>query len=140
MEIKGGYILLNPNHYILLVKHYILLIIFLHGTTISGYTMGIKFDRDPLAVEQNNYATKVVNVHFFFDLDVFGQEAELFARYFLLVARYFLLVAFSSLLVTFCSLLVIFCSKLLWNKITGNRKKMVWLLQTSATDIFLANF
>ena len=69
MKIKGGYILLNTNHYILLVKHYILLIIFLHGVTISGYSMGIKFGRDPFSVEQNNYATKIVNVYIFFDLD-----------------------------------------------------------------------
>ena len=61
------------------------------------------------------------------------QEVELFARYFLLVARYFLLVPPYSLLVTFCLLLVTFCSllifssKLLWNKVTVNRKKMVWL-------------
>ena len=54
----------------------------------------------------------------------------------LLVARYFLLVAFCSLLVTFCS----FARCLLWNKVTLNRKKMVWLLRNSATDIFLANF
>ena len=25
--------------------------------------MGIKFDKDPLAVEQNNYSTKIVNVY-----------------------------------------------------------------------------
>ena len=70
------------------------------------------------------------------------------ARYFLLVARCSLLFAryslvFCSLLITFCSLLVTFCSSarcLLWNKVTVNRKKMVWLLQNSATDIFLANF
>ena len=79
----------------------------------------------------------------------------LVARYFLLVARCSLLFArcsllsarcsliFCSLLITFCSLLVTFCSFarcLLWNKVTVNRKKMVWLLRNSATDIFLANF
>ena len=31
--------------------------------------MGIKFDRDPLAVEQNNYATKIVNAYIAYDLD-----------------------------------------------------------------------
>ena len=30
--------------------------------------MGIKFDKDPSAVEQNNYLTKIVNVYFFYDL------------------------------------------------------------------------
>ena len=54
---------------------------------------------------------------------------------FLLVAHFFLLVAFCSLLVTFCS----FARCVLWNKVTVNRKKMVWLLWNSATDIFLAN-
>ena len=27
---------------------------FLHGITLSGYRMGVKFDKDPLTVEQNN--------------------------------------------------------------------------------------
>ena len=31
---------------------------FLHSIKLSGY----KFDKGPLAVEQNNYATKIVNV------------------------------------------------------------------------------
>ena len=67
----------------------------------------------------------------------------LFARYFLLVARYFLRFARCRLLFARCSSLVTFCSFarcLLWNKITMNREKMVWLLRNSATNIFLANF
>ena len=31
--------------------------------------MGIKFDKDSLAVEQNNYLTKIVNVYIVYDLD-----------------------------------------------------------------------
>ena len=31
--------------------------------------MGIKFDKDPLAVEQNNYLNKIVNVYIVYDLD-----------------------------------------------------------------------
>ena len=31
--------------------------------------MGVKFDKDPLAVEQNNSLTKIVNVYIFYDLD-----------------------------------------------------------------------
>ena len=31
--------------------------------------MRIKFDKDPLAVEQNNYLTKAVNVYIVYDLD-----------------------------------------------------------------------
>ena len=63
--------------------------------------------------------------------------------YSLLVVRYFLLVARRSLLFARCLLLVTFCSFarcLLWNKITVNREKMVWLLRNWATNIFLANF
>ena len=29
--------------------------------SISGYKVGIKFDKDYLAVEKNNYATKTIN-------------------------------------------------------------------------------
>ena len=39
------YIILNLSHYILL---------FLHSKKPRGYKMGIKFDKNPLAVEQNN--------------------------------------------------------------------------------------
>ena len=31
--------------------------------------MRIKFDKDPLVVEQNNYATKIVNAYIVYDLD-----------------------------------------------------------------------
>ena len=43
---------------------------FLHSIKPSGYRMGIKFDKDPLAVEQNNYATKIVNAYINYDLDI----------------------------------------------------------------------
>ena len=33
---------------------------FLHNIKRSGYNMGIKFDKEPLAVEQNNYMTKII--------------------------------------------------------------------------------
>ena len=33
---------------------------FLHSIKFSGYKTGIKFDKDPLAVEQNNYASKII--------------------------------------------------------------------------------
>ena len=32
--------------------------------------MGIKFDKDPLDVEQKNYANKIINVYIVYDLDV----------------------------------------------------------------------
>ena len=31
--------------------------------------MGVKFDKDPLALEENNYATKVVNAYIVYALD-----------------------------------------------------------------------
>ena len=33
------------------------------------YKIRIKFDKDPLAVEQNNYASKIVNVYIAYDLE-----------------------------------------------------------------------
>ena len=41
----------------------------LHSIKLSGYRIGIKFDKDPLAVEQNNYLIKIVNVYIAYDLD-----------------------------------------------------------------------
>ena len=42
---------------------------FLNSLKLSGYKMGIYFDKDPLAVEQINYASKIVNVYILYDLD-----------------------------------------------------------------------
>ena len=36
---------------------------------LSGYKMETKFDKDPLAVGQNNYLTKILNIYIAFDLD-----------------------------------------------------------------------
>ena len=36
---------------------------FLHSIKLSGYRMRIKFDKGPLAVKQNNYLTKIVNIY-----------------------------------------------------------------------------
>ena len=33
------------------------------------YIKGIKFDKDPLVVEQKNYLTKIVNVYIVYDVD-----------------------------------------------------------------------
>ena len=41
---------------------------FLHNIKLSGYKMGIEFDKDPLAVEQSNYLTKIVNVYIAYEL------------------------------------------------------------------------
>ena len=37
----------------------------MHSIKLSQYRTGIKFDKDPLAVEQNNYLTIIVNVYVF---------------------------------------------------------------------------
>ena len=42
---------------------------FLHCIKRSGYKVGIKFDKDPLAIEQNNYGKKIVNVYIVYDLN-----------------------------------------------------------------------
>ena len=36
---------------------------------LSLYEMGIKFEGDPLAVEQNNCLTKIVNVYIVYNLE-----------------------------------------------------------------------
>ena len=41
----------------------------MHSITLSEYRMGMKFDKDPLAVEQNNYLSKILNVYTVYDLD-----------------------------------------------------------------------
>ena len=40
----------------------------MHNVKLSGYKIGIKFDKDALAVEQNNYLTKIVNVYIVYEL------------------------------------------------------------------------
>ena len=37
--------------------------------------MGVKFDKDPLGVEQNNYLTKIVNVYIVYDLAAWPRNA-----------------------------------------------------------------
>ena len=47
---------------------------FLQSTKISGYRMRIKFDKDSLAVEQDNYLTKIVNVYVVYDLEAWARN------------------------------------------------------------------
>ena len=42
---------------------------FLHSIKLSGYKMGVKFDKDPFAIEQNKYSTKIVNIYVVYDLE-----------------------------------------------------------------------
>ena len=46
-----------------------LYIALLHGIRSSGYKIGIKCNKDPLATEQKNYATKIVNAYIVYELD-----------------------------------------------------------------------
>ena len=47
----------------------LLYIAFLVSKKLSWYGVGVKFEKDPLAVEQNNYWTKVVDAYIVYDLD-----------------------------------------------------------------------
>ena len=35
---------------------------YIHSIKLSGHRIGITFDKNPLAVEQNNYLSKMANV------------------------------------------------------------------------------
>ena len=59
------YLVLNLSHYILL---------FLNSIKLSEYRIGIKFDKYPLAVAENNYLTKIVNVYIIYDLDAWPRN------------------------------------------------------------------
>ena len=41
----------------------------MHNIKRSGHKVRIKFDKDALAVQQNNYATNIVNAYILYDLD-----------------------------------------------------------------------
>ena len=42
---------------------------FLNSIKLSSCRTGIKADKEPLAVEQNTYLTKIVNIYIVYDLD-----------------------------------------------------------------------
>ena len=46
----------------------------MNSIKLSEYRIGIKFDKDPLAVEQNNYFPKTVNVYIVYDLDAWPRN------------------------------------------------------------------
>ena len=47
----------------------------LHIIKLSGYRIGFKFHKDPLAVEQNNSLPKIVNVYIAYDLDAWPRNS-----------------------------------------------------------------
>ena len=46
----------------------------MHSIKLSENRTGIKFDKDPLTVEQNNYLTKILNVYIVYDLDAWQKN------------------------------------------------------------------
>ena len=48
---------------------------FLHSINLTEYRIRIKFDKDPLAVEQKNYLSKIVNVYIVYDLDAWPRNS-----------------------------------------------------------------
>ena len=47
---------------------------FLYSVKPSGYRIEMKFDKNPSAVEQSHYLSKIVNVYFFCDLDAWPRN------------------------------------------------------------------
>ena len=45
----------------------------LHSIKLSIYKVGIKFNKSPLALEHNNYATKIVNAYNVYELDIWAK-------------------------------------------------------------------
>ena len=48
--------------------------VFFNSINLSEYRIGIKIDKDPLAAEQKNYLSKIVNVYTVYDLDVWPKN------------------------------------------------------------------
>ena len=46
----------------------------MNSVKLSGYKMAIKFDKDLLAVEQNNYLTKMVTFYNVYEFDVWPRN------------------------------------------------------------------
>ena len=58
---------------------------FLNSIKFFEYRTGIKFDKDPLAVEHKNYLTKIVNVYIVYDLDAWSRNPTNNFKYELLI-------------------------------------------------------
>ena len=51
-----------------------LYIAFLHDIKLFGYRVWTKFGKNPIAVDQNNYLTKIVSVNIVYDLDAWPRD------------------------------------------------------------------
>ena len=49
---------------------------FLNSINVSQYRIKKKNDKDPLAVEQNSYLTKILNVQIVYDLDAWPKNSN----------------------------------------------------------------
>ena len=47
---------------------------FFHSIKLSEGRFWIKFDKDPLAAEQNNYLIKILNIYYVYDLDAWPRN------------------------------------------------------------------
>ena len=59
-------------------KSYLLLILyntFLISIIFSGYKLRIKSDKDPLAIEQTIYVTKIVNAYIVYKLNILAKTS-----------------------------------------------------------------
>ena len=45
----------------------------MHGTKLSGYRIGIKFDNSIVVAEENNYTSKIVSAYISYDLDTWSK-------------------------------------------------------------------
>ena len=64
VENQREHLILNLSHCVLLSD----------SIKLSEYRIGIKFDKDPLSVEQNKYLTKIANVYIVYDLDAWTRN------------------------------------------------------------------
>ena len=68
----------NQREYIIILYNYGIIIPLytasLHSIKVSEYRIGIKLNKDPLAVGQNNYLTKIVNIYIDYDLDAWPRN------------------------------------------------------------------
>ena len=64
----------NQMEYLINSKLNPLYTTFLNGIKLCEYRIGVKFDKDPLALEQNSYLTKIVNVYIVYDLNAWARS------------------------------------------------------------------
>ena len=54
---------------------------FLHSIKLSGCRLGKKFNKNSLAVEENNYLTKIVNIYIIYDLDAWARDPSNYVKF-----------------------------------------------------------